>query len=117
MRSKAIACLGAIVACAMTFTGIPASAMADESTSLTPQYTYDSQNGMTFEKISHADQGLSQADGVVDYNGNGTIKEYVAGQSETGNGDRGQSTAMRRPPPATGCTSAPCMATSACRPF
>ena len=91
MRSKAIACLGAIVACAMTFAGIPASAMADESTSLTPQYTYDSQNGMTFEKISHADQGLSQADGVVDYNGNGTIKEYVAGQSETGNGDRGQS--------------------------
>ena len=36
---------------------------------LTPQYTYNSQNdnGMTFEKVSHADQGLSQADGVVDY--------------------------------------------------
>ena len=91
MRTRAIACLGAIVACAMTFAGIPASAMADESTELKPQYTYNSQNGMTFEKVSHADQGLSRADGVVDYGGNGTIKEYVAGQSKTGNGDRGQS--------------------------
>ena len=91
MRTRAIACLGAIVACAMTFAGIPASAMADESTELKPQYTYNSQNGMTFEKVSHADQGLSQADGVVDYGGSGTIKEYIAGQSETGNGDRGQS--------------------------
>ena len=91
MRTRAIACLGAIVACAMTFAGIPASAMADESTELRPQYTYDSQNGMTFEKVSHADQGLSRADGVVDYGGNGTVKGYIAGQSETGNGDRGQS--------------------------
>lgn len=91
MRNKAIACLGAIVACATALAGIPASAMADESTELKPQYTYNSQNGMTFEKVSHADQGLSRADGVVDYGGNGTIKEYVAGQSKTGNGDRGQS--------------------------
>lgn len=78
MRNKAIACLGAIVACATALAGIPATAMADDSAGLTPQYTYNSQNdnGMTFEKVSHADQGLSQADGVVDY---------------TGNGDRGQS--------------------------
>lgn len=49
--------------------------MADDSAGLTPQYTYNSQNdnGMTFEKVSHADQGLSQADGVVDYTGDGTI--------------------------------------------
>lgn len=91
MKRKAIACLGAIAACAMTFAGVPASAMADQSTSLAPKYTYDSQNGMTFEKISHADQGLSQADGVVDYAGNGTITSYTAGLSATGNGDRGQS--------------------------
>lgn len=93
MRNKAIACLGAIVACATALAGIPATAMADESASLTPQYTYNSQNsnGMTFEKISHADQGLSQADGVVDYAGNGTIAPYTAGLSATGNGDRGQS--------------------------
>ncbi len=93
MRRKAIACLGAIAACAMTFAGIPASAMADESASLAPKYTYNSQNGngMTFEKISHADQGLGQADGVVDYAGNGTISPYTAGLSATGNGDRGQS--------------------------
>lgn len=64
MRNKAIACLGAIVACATALAGIPATAMADDSAGLTPQYTYNSQNdnGMTFEKVSHADQGLSQAE-------------------------------------------------------
>lgn len=93
MRNKAIACLGAIVACATALAGIPATAMADDSAGLTPQYTYNSQNdnGMTFEKVSHADQGLSQADGVVDYTGDGTISPYTAGLSTTGNGDRGQS--------------------------
>ena len=93
MRNKAIACLGAIVACATALAGIPATAMADDSADLTPQYTYNSQNdnGMTFEKVSHADQGLSQADGVVDYTGDGTIAPYTAGLSTTGNGDRGQS--------------------------
>lgn len=93
MRNKAVACLGAIVACATALAGIPATAMADDSAGLTPQYTYNSQNdnGMTFEKVSHADQGLSQADGVVDYTGDGTIAPYTAGLSTTGNGDRGQS--------------------------
>lgn len=93
MRNKAIACLGAIVACATALAGIPATAMADDSAGLTPQYTYNSQNdnGMTFEKVSHADQGLSQADGVVDYTGDGTIAPYTASLSTTGNGDRGQS--------------------------
>ena len=93
MRNKAIAYLGAIVACATALAGIPATAMADDSAGLTPQYTYNSQNdnGMTFEKVSHADQGLSQADGVVDYTGDGTIAPYTAGLSTTGNGDRGQS--------------------------
>lgn len=93
MRNKAIACLGAIVACATALAGIPATAMADDSAGLTPQYTYNSQNdnGMTFEKVSHADQGLSQADGVVDYTGDGTIAPYTAGLSTTGNSDRGQS--------------------------
>lgn len=93
MRNKAIACLGAIVACATALAGIPATAMADDSAGLTPQYTYNSQNdnGMTFEKVSHADQGLSQADGVVDYTGDGTIAPYTAGLSTTDNGDRGQS--------------------------
>ena len=93
MRNKAIACLGAIVACATALAGIPATAMAEDTAGLTPQYTYNSQNdnGMTFEKVSHADQGLSQADGVVDYTGDGTIAPYTAGLSTTGNGDRGQS--------------------------
>lgn len=93
MRNRAIACLGAIVACATALAGVPATAMAADSASLAPQYTYNSQNGngMTFEKVSHADQGLSQADGVVDYAGNGTIAPYSAGLSATGKGDRGQS--------------------------
>lgn len=93
MRNKAIACRCAIVACATALAGIPATAMADDSAGLTPQYTYNSQNdnGMTFEKVSHADQGLSQADGVVDYTGDGTIAPYTTGLSTTGNGDRGQS--------------------------
>lgn len=119
MRNKAIACLGAIVACATALAGIPATAMADDSAGLTPQYTYNSQNdnGMTFEKVSHADQGLSQADGVVDYTGDGTIAPYTAGLSTTGNATAASPTAMRQHPPATGSTSAPCTAASACRPF
>ena len=36
MRNKAIACLGAIVACATALAGIPATAMADDSAGLTP---------------------------------------------------------------------------------
>ncbi|HRL69233.1 MAG TPA: hypothetical protein PLJ01_03370 [Bifidobacterium adolescentis] len=58
MRNKAIACLGAIVACATALAGIPATAMADDSAGLTPQYTYNSQNdnGMTFEKVDDLQQ-------------------------------------------------------------
>ena len=91
MRNKAVACIGAIAACAMMLAGVPSTAMADETSELNPTYTYDAANGMTFEKVSHADQGLQQADGVVDYTGNGTIAPYTSGLSATGNGDRGQS--------------------------
>lgn len=89
MRNKAVACIGAIAACAMMLAGVPSTAMADETSELNPTYTYDAANGMTFEKVSHADQGLQQADGVVDYTGNGTIAPYTSGLSATGNGDRG----------------------------
>ena len=91
MRNKAIAFIGAIAACAMTLAGIPGTAMASEATELNPIYTYNAGNGMTFEKVSHADQDLQQADGVDDYNGNGTIAPYTSGLSATGNSDRGQS--------------------------
>lgn len=47
MRNKAIACLGAIVACATALAGIPATAMADDSAGLTPQYTYNSPRTIT----------------------------------------------------------------------
>lgn len=107
MRNKAIACLGAIVACATALAGIPATAMADDSAGLTPQYTYNSQNdnGMTFEKVSHADQGLSQADGVVDYTGDGTIAPYTAGLSTTGNGGLGVQAILNRDMTSLGLTS------------
>lgn len=56
---------------------------------LNPKYTYT--NGdYTFEKISHPNSPVESADGIVDYIGNGSVKEYVDGQS-SGEGDRGQS--------------------------
>lgn len=58
---------------------------------LAPKYTYNGANGTVFEKISHAGSGTETADGIVDYTGKGTIAPYVQGESEEGNGDRGQS--------------------------
>ena len=56
---------------------------------LNPKYTYT--NGdYTFEKISHPNSPVESDDGIVDYIGNGSVKEYVDGQS-SGEGDRGQS--------------------------
>lgn len=56
---------------------------------LNPKYTYT--NGdYTFEKISHPNSPIESADGIVDYIGSGSVKEYVDGQS-SGEGDRGQS--------------------------
>lgn len=56
---------------------------------LNPKYTYT--NGdYTFEKISHPNSPVESADGIVDYIGSGSVKEYVDGQS-SGEGDRGQS--------------------------
>ena len=59
---------------------------------LNPKYTYT--NGdYTFEKISHPNSPVESADGIVDYIGSGSVKEYVDGQS-SGEGDRGQSYTM-----------------------
>lgn len=60
---------------------------ADE---ISPQHTYTG-GGFTFEKISHPNSPVEQADGIVDYVGNGSVAPYVAGESADGNGDRGQS--------------------------
>ena len=60
MRNKAVACIGAIAACAMMLAGVPSTAMADETSELNPTYTYNAVNGMTFEKVSHADHAFSR---------------------------------------------------------
>lgn len=79
--------LTAVVTGSMMATSIVPVSAAEK---LSPQYTY-SGGGVTFEKISHADTATGKADGVVDYVGNGEIAPYVAGESENGKGDRGQS--------------------------
>ena len=79
--------LTAVVTGSMMATSIVPVSAAEK---LSPQYTY-SGGGVTFEKISHADTATGKAEGVVDYVGNGEIAPYVAGESENGKGDRGQS--------------------------
>lgn len=78
----------AIAICsAMAATNVLPAFAAD----LAPKYTYNGANGTVFEKISHSGSGTETADGIVDYTGKGTIAPYVQGESEEGNGDRGQS--------------------------
>ncbi len=85
-RKKLKKLLTVVVAGAMTVASVVPASAAE----LSPQYTY-SGGGVTFEKVSHADTATGKADGVVDYMGNGEIAPYVVGESEIGNGDRGQS--------------------------
>lgn len=47
---------------------------------------YDSGEGYIAEKITHPDKGVMEADGIVDYTGNGTMDVNL----ENGEGDRGQ---------------------------
>lgn len=68
---------------------LPSAFAADEGT-LNIQHSY-SNNGYTFEKVSHASEGTETKDGVVDYLGNKAIAAYEDGVSETGNGDGVQS--------------------------
>lgn len=75
----------AVCAAMLAQTVSPAFAASE----LDPKYTYT--NGdYTFEKISHPNSPVESADGIVDYIGNGSVEEYVDGQS-SGEGDRGQS--------------------------
>ncbi len=70
---------------------IPAALAAESDTdALNIQHSYTN-NGYTFEKISHASDGTETADGVVDYLGDKALTPYVDGVSEPGNGDSVQS--------------------------
>ena len=57
---------------------IPAALAAESDTdALNIQHSYTN-NGYTFEKISHASDGTETADGVVDYLGDKALTPYVA---------------------------------------
>ena len=76
----------------------------ERETELNIQHTY-SQNGFTFEKVSHASTGTEEKDGIVDYLGNHVIAAYEDGVSALGNGDSVQSYSY-----CAGFTWAPCTA-------
>ena len=57
------------VICAMLFSslsGVSALAVSKKNNLINIQHSYTN-NGYTFEKISHASEGTETADGVVDY--------------------------------------------------
>ena len=87
MTTKPRAAIGAVSACAVLIGALVGPAGAQE-TDLDGRITnvYASDNGMTFQKVSHPENGLETADGVVDYIGDGAISAKDQGQ-----GDRGQS--------------------------
>ena len=74
-------CLAAALSAAHAIATVAPAFAAD----FTPKYTY-SGDGMTFEKVSHANSPTETADGIVDYTGNGSIAPYVQGVSADGNG-------------------------------
>lgn len=82
--------LKSITAATLCSAMIISSVMPAFAADLSPKYTYKG-GGVTFEKISHPETATENADGVVDYVGNGTVAPYVSGESELGKGDRGQS--------------------------
>ena len=68
----------------------PSLAAGADTGTLNIQHSYTN-NGYTFEKISHASDGTESPDGVVDYLGDRKLTSYVDGVSEPGNGDSVQS--------------------------
>ena len=73
-----------------SLSGVSALAASKKNNLINIQHSYTN-NGYTFEKISHASEGTETADGVVDYLGNHNIEAYKDGVSETGKGDSTQS--------------------------
>ena len=89
MNTKRILSLALALVMLVSLVGaVPAR--AEEKQELVPVYTYENE-GYLFEKVSHVNTPLGQADGIVDYLGQGKVAPYVDGVSELGNGDRGQS--------------------------
>lgn len=80
-----------VLSAVLTVSSVLPAYAAEGTNELKGQFTYTAQDGTVFEKVSHPDTGLEQADGIVDYLGNGQIGEHVNGTSTVGEGDRGQS--------------------------
>ncbi len=81
--------MASAVAATMAFSLVVPTFAAGSEYSKTP-VTYSS-SGYTFGKISHANKGLKEADGLVDYTGNGTVAVTGSTEDADGQGDRGQS--------------------------
>lgn len=79
--------LAAVLCGAVAASAFGLNAFAAE---LNVQYTY-SQNGYTFEKISHASSPTETKDGIIDYLGNHDLEPYVDGVSDPANADSVQS--------------------------
>lgn len=91
MKKAAKRITSLLICMAMLIAMVPCfSASAATQTEIDPLYTYESE-GYLFEKVSHPDSPVETADGIIDYAMNGQLEVYVQGESETGNGDRGQS--------------------------
>ena len=106
-------CLAAALSAALAIATVAPAFAAD----FTPKYTY-SGDGMTFEKVSHANSPTETADGIVDYTGNGSIAPYVQRRSvQTATVTAVNPTATHRLPMATGFTSTPCTAALVPMPF
>ena len=80
-----------VLSAVLTVSSVLPAYAAEGTNELKGQFSYTAQDGTVFEKVSHPDTGLEQADGIVDYLGNGQIGEHVSGTSTVGEGDRGQS--------------------------
>ncbi len=73
-----------------TFCSSALTTNAENTKELNSIYKYTNE-GFTFEKVSHVNTPVENPDGIVDYLGQGVVGSYVDGESELGNGDRGQS--------------------------
>ena len=96
-------CTAAALTAALAITTVAPAFAAD----LTPKYTY-SGDGMTFEKVSHANSPTETADGIVDYTAVSPLTFRASVQ--TAMVTAVNPTAMHLHLMATGSTSTPCTA-------
>ncbi len=89
MKTRTRKLLTLLLVAAMVMSLMVPALAVDTAYSATP-YTYDA-GDYTFGKISHPNSAPGQADGLVDYTGNGTVAVTGSTDAAAGQGDRGQS--------------------------